>query len=134
MKLKQVIVVRKDLNMRKGKIASQVAHGVLNVTIKTAIKNGEKFSLNQMGKLETKGETYLGKWLDTSYRKIVLYVESEDELLRLQLKLDSKNIISTLVQDNGLTEFKGVKTYTCIAIEPLPDEIIDEITGGLRLL
>jgi len=134
MNLKQVTVVRKDLNMRKGKIASQVAHGVLNVVVKTAINNGERFFLDRKGDIKTKGDTYLNKWLDISYKKIVLYVESEEDLVMLYMKARSYDIISTLIQDNGLTEFNGEKTYTCVAFEPLPDEMIDEITGDLKLL
>ena len=32
-----------------------------------------------------------------------------------------------------MTEFHGIPTKTCLALEPLPAEIADELTGALPL-
>ena len=45
-----------------------------------------------------------------------------------------KGLPCALIQDSGLTEFKGIPTYTCCAIGPAKEELIDEITGDLPLL
>jgi PTH2 family peptidyl-tRNA hydrolase len=42
-------------------------------------------------------------------------------------------IIASVITDAGMTEFHGVPTKTCLALEPLPTEIADELTGGLTL-
>ena len=50
----------------------------------------------------------------------------------LQAKQDG--IPCALIEDEGLTEFNGVKTKTCIAIGPWYADEIDQITGHLKLL
>lgn len=135
MGIKQVNVVRKDLNMRKGKIAAQVSHGVLNVVLKTMSKQERHDLYISKGQIRiVDSDSILSKWFSTSYKKIVLYVNSEKELLDIYNRAVKKGIISTLVRDNGLTEFNKVKTYTCVSFQPLEDEIIDKITGKLPLL
>jgi len=134
---KQVIVVRRDLHMRKGKAIAQACHGAVNVILQTLdrdalpwyvfdSKSGEKH-------IAIDGESALADWFSDSYAKICLYVDSEQELLDLKKKCDEQNILSCLVQDNGTTEFHGVKTYTCLVLEPLDSRYVDAITGRLPL-
>lgn len=139
--IKQVIVVRKDLNMRKGKIAAQACHASLSAVLR-AMLNVECFSWNyneEKNKVEFKSETEnrgenLEQWFDKDYKKIVLYVNSKKELFNLKQVADNMGVICSLITDNGNTEFHGVPTPTCLAFEPLPDEYIDIITGHLPLL
>ena len=42
-------------------------------------------------------------------------------------------LLAAVITDAGMTEFHGVPTKTCLALEPLPTEIADELTGGLPL-
>lgn len=139
MKTKQVIVIRKDLNMRKGKIAAQAAHASMGVFSKNwYLKEAPK----QFGwepdlyKIEHYG--FLNKavkdWLENSFTKICVYVNSEVELLELQSNVARLGLLHHLVTDNGLTEFNGVPTVTCLAIGPDYNEKIDPITQGLPLL
>lgn len=61
-------------------------------------------------------------------------VNSEQELLDIYKRAIDANLPCVLIQDNGLTEFKGLKTYTAVAIGPASDTEIDKITGDLPLL
>lgn len=127
--LKQVIVVRKDLNMRKGKIAAQAAHASMKVFMDNASfdSNTHHLTLNNV-------TVEMMNWLKEKQPKICLYVESQDELVSLYSRAKELNIPCSLVVDEGYTEFKGVSTKTCIAIGPAKCDLIDEITGHLKLL
>lgn len=118
--MKMIIVMRKDLNMRKGKMCAQAGHAVLGAW--TAA-------------LSLYDEVHYKKWFeDNLCTKICLAVNSEEELLDIYNKGIEANLIVHLVEDYGITEFKGKHTLTCLAFEPLDDEIIDSITGELSLL
>jgi PTH2 family peptidyl-tRNA hydrolase len=138
--VKQVIVVRKDLNMRKGKIAAQVAHASMKVLLDlmqrdelmypvgTGITEGIRLSL-----LVDKGSpTY--EWLNGSFTKIVLYVNSEDDITALANRCHFMSVLHAVITDAGRTEFHGEPTITCIAIGPEESDKIDTITGDLPLL
>lgn len=114
--VKQVIVVRKDLNMRKGKMIAQGAHASVNIA------------------LTYQESRYFKQWLDTGTTKIALGVISKEQLLELFSKALDANIPTSLVTDRGSTEFKGVPTITALAIGPWDAEEIDKITGELSLL
>ena len=131
--VKQIIVMRKDLNMRKGKIAAQAGHAVLSVIFKKLNMLDEFFWSVEQDKVVFEGDEVLDDWFANSYTKICLYVNSEQELLDLKKKADSLGFVTSLIKDNGTTEFNGVPTYTCIAFEPLPAEKIDILTKDLPL-
>ena len=73
-------------------------------------------------------------WLTGSFAKIVVYVESEKELLDLIDKAKSENIQATPITDAGHTEFHGVPTLTCAAFGPEYTEKLDSLTGHLPLI
>ena len=131
--VKQVVLVRKDLKMGKGKIASQVAHACMSVFFqkleKTIDLNGEVFCYE----LPVIHE-YFVDYIEGSFKKTVLAVNSEEELLDLYKKAHNKLIHCSLIRDSGLTEFHNVPTYTTVAIGPWNSIEIDEITGHLKLL
>ena len=130
--IKQVIVVRKDLKMRKGKLAAQVAHASMKVFLdmmsKEKLENGmQKWSLL----LNDEEDIY--QWLCGLFTKIVVGVDSKADLLDLYVGAILAKIPCALVEDAGKTEFKR-PTYTCIAIGPAKSEEIDKLTGHLILL
>lgn len=137
MEPKQVIVVRKDLNMRKGKIGSQSSHASMKVFLDLC-ENGATYD-SRTGELQKytfyyKKESAWDKWLNGRFTKIVVSCDSEQELDELYQKAKDKKLPCAMIVDAGLTEFKGIPTKTCIAIGPaFPDEI-DEITKHLKLL
>lgn len=123
--VKQVIVVRADLKMRKGKVGAQCAHAS-NAILLDVLKEIKTFdNLNQLDPL------YI--WLNSRFVKIVLCVETEEELLELHNNVKNDNIRCSLIEDSGFTEFHGVKTKTCIGIGPDFSHKIDKHTKHLRL-
>lgn len=73
-------------------------------------------------------------WIEGSFTKICLSVDSEVELDELYEKAKLAGLPCSLIVDNGLTEFNGVKTKTCIAIGPADSTEINNITGHLKPL
>ncbi len=129
--VKQVIAVRTDLNMRKGKMAAQVAHAAMKVLL-------DRSNILQ----DTDGQFYMdtsltepmSKWLSGPFTKVVVGVDSADELYELAKKATELEIPHAIMIDNGNTEFHNKKTETCIAIGPDESDKIDRITGGLKLI
>lgn len=139
MNTKQIIVIRKDLKMRRGKEISQACHASMafltkemNPTVKFP-ELGMPYYTNAMTvKVDNVGEVI--DWLRNSFRKIVCYVNSEQELIDLHQKALDKGLISHMVEDNGATEFDGILTKTCIAIGPHEDSEFEGLTDNLPLL
>lgn len=161
--VKQVIVVRMDLNMRKGKIAAQVAHASLKVFLDRKVKitgpegqdlpvqglqitapvgpdtgserRHEPATIVGWGPLLTIPLTEaMAAWVDGAFTKIVLGVESEADLLRVHEAATEAGIPTALIQDMGHTEFHGIPTYTTCALGPDVPEKIDAITGPQGLI
>lgn len=128
MNTKQVIVMRTDLNMRKGKMIAQGAHASLGIFSKTFLYIPE-FNCHVV-KVTAEAED----WLNNSYTKICVGVDSEAALMDIYQKAIAVQVPAIVVTDNGKTEFDGIPTVTCAAIGPARSEVIDEITGGLKLL
>jgi PTH2 family peptidyl-tRNA hydrolase len=129
---KQVIVMRKDLGMRKGKMIAQGAHASLAVFFNRVVLSGPgKMITKASWKLHNEAEL---DWITGSFAKICVYVESEEELLDIYEKAKSKGILCALITDSGKTEFGGVPTKTCCAVGPDREDVVDSITGNLRLL
>lgn len=138
MDTKQVIVVRTDLNMRKGKIAAQVAHAsmaaILRLIEQKRIVHNESIGWIQRGDEYSKDLRSVVDWLNGSFTKIVVGIEHERDLLQLSRDADFLHIPHALIQDSGRTEFNGVPTYTALAIGPYESNEIDKLTGSLKLL
>ena len=141
---KQVIVIRKDLNMRKGKMCAQSSHASMKVIfdmmrIQTKMTNdGDNIIVERNYILTTKKDSVNGSsfesWIDGLFTKVVVSVDSEQELLDIYKKANENKIPCSLITDAGLTEFNGVPTKTAVAIGPHWSEEIDKITGHLKLL
>ena len=137
--VKQVIVIRKDLRMRTGKIAAQAAHAAMKVLL-------DRMKVNEYAKESTIWEGCMvwhytvfesepmHRWLKGEFTKIVVYVNSEKELLELKEKAEDAGLLTSLIADAGKTEFHGERTNTCIAIGPAWHSELEPITGDLPLL
>lgn len=134
--MKQVIVVRKDLNMRKGKIASQVAHASMGAILPyMRLENSRPDHETRLIPAYWWDHlAYVEAWLEGSFVKICVSVNSEAELLVLEQEAKGRGLPHCLIKDNGTTEFKGVPTYTALAVGPAPDDLVNLITGNLPLL
>lgn len=133
---KQMIIMRRDLKMRKGKIAAQASHACVEAVLKALMKENRFNELKEEDgymTLVTDDITPLTQWFKRGVAKVCVYVDSEEELLALNKKAIASGYLTSLIQDAGYTEFHGVPTYTCMAIEPLYIEDANKITGDLPL-
>ena len=142
--IKQVILFRKDLNMRMGKVAAQAAHASMKVFLDRKLRalGGElparylevaggrpEFPEDTDDFLMAPLDSFMREWVQGSFAKIVLSVEDEETLMRAYELAKEAGLPVALVEDQGRTEFHGVVTRTTIAIGPAPSEKIDPITG-----
>jgi len=127
MGIKQVIVVRTDLSMRKGKLASQVAHAAM----KFILDNNQS---DRGDKLIVELSPEEAIWCAERFTKVVARCDSQDELEQLIMKAQLSNVPVYQIVDAGQTEFHGVPTLTCAAFGPCDAEDLDKITGHLKLL
>jgi len=116
-KYKQVIAVRTDIKMSKGKLAAQVGHAAVSAAEQTRKKKPEWWK----------------EWINEGQCKIVVKAKDEDELRRLQRKAIELDIPTALICDRGLTELPP-GTVTCLGIGPAPSTLVDKVTGKLPLL
>jgi peptidyl-tRNA hydrolase, PTH2 family len=125
---KQVIVMRKDLNMRKGKMIAQGSHACLKVFLDrgTAAEGGGSYSFATTPAMDA--------WLTGRFKKVCVSVTSEAELDAVAERARAAGLPCAVVVDAGHTEFHGVPTKTCLAIGPADAPDIDAITGTLPLL
>jgi PTH2 family peptidyl-tRNA hydrolase len=123
--IKQVIVMRKDLKVRRGKEIAQGAHGSMMFLVREILKH------NLIGELHFTDEELA--WMQGGFAKIVLQVDSEEELIGLFDHATTLGLKVHLVTDAGLTEFDGVPTKTCIAIGPDRVDKINPVTAHLKL-
>ncbi|MFR5000598.1 MAG: aminoacyl-tRNA hydrolase [Slackia sp.] len=135
---KQVIVVRRDLKMRKGKIAAQAGHACVEATLMALAKENRLNDVRVEDEWVTLADTGrettpLSEWFSRGVAKICVYVDSEEALLEVARQGREAGFSVALIQDAGHTEFHGEPTYTCLAFEPLYPEQIDPITGALPL-
>jgi len=113
--VKQTIVVRRDLNMSPGKLASQVAHAAC-------------FAL-----LKDPDSDVMRRWSTTGLTKVVLAVDSEQELLALMSEALVRDLSFYPVFDEGRTEFNRVVTLTCCSFGPDDADRVNLVTGHLPL-
>lgn len=117
MEFKQVIIVRRDLNMGTGKIAAQVAHA--------AVMGAER--------VKALRRQWFNSWFGAGQAKVVVKVKNIEELMDVRMRAEKMNLPVVQVQDSGLTQIPS-GTITCIGIGPAPSDLIDKVTFELKLL
>ena len=132
---KQVIVIRKDLKMRRGKEIAQGCHASMSfLTYKLYEKKGFINKLTAFLRLLI---VFLSKeqllWCANSFAKVVVYVKSEEELKNIINLANSKKLTVHSIVDSGKTEFNDVPTLTCAAIGPHYAEKFEGVTDKLPL-
>ena len=111
---KQIIVIRSDLKMSRGKLASQVGHAAVD-----AAHNSER--------------KIISAWRETGQKKVVLKAKNEQELLALKEKCEKLKLQCSLIKDAGRTELHP-GTITALGIGPDEEDKINKVTGSLPLL
>ncbi len=113
-KFKQAILIRTDLKMNKGKIATQAAHASVEAVLRS-------------------DPATIRAWRIEGMKKIVLKVYSKKELFEYKEKADKYGIINAVIQDAGKTQVKA-GSVTALAIGPAKNEKIDDLISDLHLL
>lgn len=114
---KQVIAVRSDIKMGKGKLAVQVAHAAV-----------EGASIAR-----SRNRAWYDKWRGEGQAKVAVKANSLEELYGLKDEAEKLGLPIAIIEDRGLTQLEP-GTTTCLAIGPAPSKLIDEVTGNLKLL
>jgi PTH2 family peptidyl-tRNA hydrolase len=122
-----VIVMRKDLNMRKGKMIAQGAHASLRVILDA----GRPVDATTYQVTMTEA---MAQWMTGRFAKVCVGVTSEEALDEIIARARAAGLPCSLIVDAGRTEFHGVPTKTCCAVGPAWSDEIDAITGALPLL
>ncbi len=115
--MKQVLVIRMDLGMGRGKMAVQCAHA--------AVSSAEQ--------ARTRFREWYDKWIREGQAKIAVKVKDEYQLLELERQARATHVPAYLVHDMGLTQV-AVGSITCLGIGPAPVPMVDMLTGNLPLL
>jgi PTH2 family peptidyl-tRNA hydrolase len=112
--MKQAILVRLDLKMPKGKMATQVAHASVEGVMAS-------------------GRSKVQDWISKGSKKVVLKVPDRGKLIHYKKLAEKAGLATALIRDAGRTFFKK-PTITCLAIGPDDEEEIDKIVGHLKLI
>ena len=113
-KYKQVILLRNDLKLPRGKASSQVAHASVDCVLKSDKK-------------------VVDEWKNQGGKKVVLKVADEKELIKYMSMLENENIKVALIKDAGHTVVEP-GTITCLGAGPDLEDKIDKITGKLKMV
>ncbi len=114
MALKQIIIVRQDLQLPKGKLAVQVAHASVDCVLNTDRRK-------------------VDDWLSEGGKKVVLKVKDQKELFRYKEMAESVRLKCCVIRDAGKTTV-APGTVTCIGIGPDDEARIDSVTGDLKII
>ncbi len=126
---KMVLIVRQDLEMGKGKIAAQCCHAAVGI-----YRGVLRQELSKQSSLNKQFEQWLNQWEYNAEPKIALKINSEKDLLELENKARTEfNLPTYIVVDAGRTQIAPM-SKTVLAIGPAPADIIDKVSGHLKLL
>ncbi|EDV29368.1 uncharacterized protein TRIADDRAFT_20071, partial [Trichoplax adhaerens] len=114
---KMVIAVRTDLHMRKGKMAAQCCHGAIANYVGCMRKNPEM----------------IHKWKRSGQAKVVVKASDEATLLKMQSQARKLGLEANVIADAGRTQI-AAGSLTVLAVGPGPQELIDLVTGELKLM
>lgn len=114
MAYKQVLIIRNDLKLPKGKLAAQIAHASVDAY--------------------TKAESIVSRsWFLEGQKKIVVKVQTEKELILLFQSAKDQGIPASLITDAGKTVV-APGTKTAVGLGPADEDVLDDLTGDLSLL
>ncbi|MFH1641998.1 MAG: peptidyl-tRNA hydrolase Pth2 [Nanoarchaeota archaeon] len=112
--MKQVILVRSDLKLPKGKLATQVAHASVGALVKSHKDD-------------------IKKWRNVGEKKVVLKVDCLEDLYKYKMMAEDLGLVTALIMDAGKTVLTP-GTVTCLGIGPDKEDKIDRITGKLKMV
>ncbi|XP_070838446.1 peptidyl-tRNA hydrolase 2, mitochondrial [Chaetodon trifascialis] len=113
---KMILVVRNDLKMGKGKVAAQCSHAAVSAYKQVQRRNPE----------------LLKQWEYCGQPKVVVKAPNEDTLIDLLGQAREAGLPVSLIQDAGRTQI-APGSRTVLGIGPGPADLIDRVTGDLKL-
>lgn len=113
---KLVLVVRNDLKMGKGKVAAQCSHA----------------SVLAYTQAQKKEPNLLKLWYLSGQRKVVVKIEDEKSLLKLRDESHRAGLLTSVIRDAGHTQV-APGSLTVMGVGPAPEELVDKVTGHLKL-
>ncbi|XP_008147705.1 peptidyl-tRNA hydrolase 2, mitochondrial [Eptesicus fuscus] len=113
---KMILVVRNDLKMGKGKVAAQCSHAAVSAYKQIQRKNPE----------------LLKQWEYCGQPKVVVKAPDEETLIALLTHAKMLGLTVSLIQDAGRTQI-APGSQTVLGIGPGPADLIDKVTGHLKL-
>ncbi len=114
---KMVIVVRSDLKLSPGKMAAQVAHAAVNCALIAKKRTPDRFD----------------RWYNEGQKKVVVKASGLEDLYQLKIMAEDLGLTTSLIIDAGMTELPP-NTTTCLGIGPGPNDMVDKVTGHLKLV
>lgn len=133
---KQIIIVRKDLDMSPGKLAAQVSHGSM-AFLSCFIRNNTDLDGHVDGYID---KNIFHNWINESFTKCVLKAKNRNQLLKAKTMAEDLGMVEDkdfwLIKDNCRTELEPEedgRTLTCIGFRPMNSEIIDKIGKKYQL-
>ncbi|MBN1502232.1 peptidyl-tRNA hydrolase [Candidatus Woesearchaeota archaeon] len=114
MEYKQVILVRADLKLPKGKMSAQCSHASVEAVLRS-------------------DKELVKKWRAQGSKKVVLKVENLEELHKYNQMAKDIGLTTALITDAGKTVI-APGTETAVGIGPDEEERIDKITGNLKII
>ena len=115
--IKMVFVINHELKMGKGKIAAQVGHAAVKATLKSGEKRPE----------------LLDAWLSTGQKKICVKADNARHIEQIEQQAKQRNVLSSKIHDAGHTQIPA-GSLTVLVLGPDEDDMLDELTGALKLL
>ena len=116
MEFKQCIAIRADLGMGKGKAAAQVGHACV-ICVESARSSHPE---------------WLREWISGFQKKVVVRVDGAVQLQQVKIAAAQLGLPWSQVADAGLTQLEP-GTITCVGVGPAPSDLVDKVTGELRL-
>ena len=113
---KMVLIVRSDLMMGKGKVAAQCAHAAIQCYVAG----------------QESHQQLVGRWAMAGQPKVVVKVNSEEEMKSLYNKAKQLGLICCIIKDAGRTQL-APGTYTVLGVGPGPSTDVDQVSGHLKL-
>jgi len=120
LRFKQAIVLRRDIDMGRGKAAAQAAHASVDAVLLIMKSKRDEWI------------KWLEIWIEEGQMKVVLRVDSERELLEVYENALKMELPTSIIRDAGRTQLPP-GTITAVAVGPAPEDLVDKVTGHLKL-
>jgi peptidyl-tRNA hydrolase, PTH2 family len=114
MEYKQVIIIRNDLKLPKGKMCSQAAHAAVEAAFKA-------------------DKEIVKHWRHFGSKKIVLKVKDKAELYRYAQEAKDLGLPTAIITDAGKTVI-APGTVTCCGIGPDEESRVDNVIKNLQMM